>query len=662
MAEVHRRGIIQAGATYLVLSLLLILLLPYANSLVNLPVWSSTALLGILISGFPVALYMAWNYERSPEGFVKTTSQQSWQNPYKAGQRKPLTSNFIIAGMALIIVVMYVYPRYFSNSAEDTVTNAGVTINNKSIAVLPFKTIGSDPEGEYFAEGVQEEILNHLSRIEDLHVKSRTSVEKFKDLPPTREELSELQLTHYLEGSTRKEGNRILLTVQLIDANTNDHLWTENYDRNYENIWDTQSEIAKKVAEALRVTISPEVARVIDKKPTDNPQAWDDYLKAMYYWRRYNSLRKPDALENMVRFLKASIGKDPNFALGYSYLALAYQQVPPDPEIVFNFINPDSVLILCNRAIELDPILSDPYVTRAQYFTAIDTVAAIRDFKQAISNGAHLPRPYWRFGQFQNFQNWDVAAALKLAFQGLQRQPEPWLLAQLLSDIGWYYLSVADYQKAEYYLGKALAYDPDNIGLMAGNGQLYKVTGQYDKLHRLAQRIMEISPLNRGLYEMGMYHLMIKEYEESIQYFDQYFTRASETAAHGVMYNNHMYGYALLKIGKQTEANEKFELVLNLIRDQGHPTEDYEYAKIYSARGMVDSAYYHLEKAVAGPIHWGMSDFMERDPLFENIKDEPEFQRLVGIARDKVRLKREEVRKLEESGVIPKSLDELELY
>jgi len=86
------------------------------------------------------------------------------------------------------------------------------------------------------------------------------------------------------------------------------------------------------------------------------------------------------------------------------------------------------------------------------------------------------------------------------------------------------------------------------------------------------------------------------------------------------------------------EANEKFEFVLNLIRDRGHPTEDYEYAKIYSARGMVDSAYYHLEKAVAGPIHWGMSDFMERDPLFENIKDEPEFQRLVGIARDRVRL------------------------
>ena len=116
-------------------------------------------------------------------------------------------------------------------------------------------------------------------------------------------------------------------------------------------------------------------------------------------------------------------------------MALAYQQVSWNPEIIFNFINPDSVLILCNKAIELDPVLSDPYVTRAQYFTTFDTVAAIRDFKQAISNGPQLPRPSWRFGLFQNWQN-DVAAALTLTFQGVQKQPEPWLLAQMLTEIG----------------------------------------------------------------------------------------------------------------------------------------------------------------------------------------------------------------------------------
>ena len=111
-AEVQRRGVIQAGATYVVLSLLLTLLLPFANSLVNLPTWSSTALLGILIAGFPAALYLAWNYERSPEGFVRTSSKQSWQNPYSVSQRKPLTSKFFIAVVIVFMAGMYIYPRY----------------------------------------------------------------------------------------------------------------------------------------------------------------------------------------------------------------------------------------------------------------------------------------------------------------------------------------------------------------------------------------------------------------------------------------------------------------------------------------------------------------------------------------------------------------------
>lgn len=123
-----------------------------------------------------------------------------------------------------------------------------------------------------------------------------------------------------------------------------------------------------------------------------------------------------------------------------------------------------------------------------------------------------------------------------------------------------------------------------------------------------------------------------------------------------------MYGYALLKTGKEEQAKEQFQFVIDLIRDRGHPTADYEFAKIYAAEGMPDSSYYHLEKAVNGHIRWGMSDFMETDPLFENIKDEPEFQRLVAIARDKVRQKREEIRKLEASGAIAASIEELELY
>jgi len=138
--------------------------------------------------------------------------------------------------------------------------------------------------------------------------------------------------------------------------------------------------------------------------------------------------------------------------------------------------------------------------------------------------------------------------------------------------------------------------------------------------------------------------------------------RLQKTAYSTTFANYHMFGYALLKAGRREEGIEKLDFALNYVRKRGHLTANYEYAKIYAAKGMTDSAYYHLEKAVKGPIYWGMSDFMERDPLFENIKDEPRFLELVAIAREKVRKKREEVRKLEESGAIPKSLDEIELY
>ena len=263
LAELQRRGVIRAGITYLMLAIILILLLPYAESF--LPNWINSFLIPALVIGFPISMYLTWTYEQSPEGFVRTSSQESWQNPLKPSQRKPLTSNFIITVLVLIIAGMYLYPRYFSSTEA---ASANIP-DEKSIAVLPLSIIGGDPEGEYFAAGVREEILNHLSLIDALNVKSRSAVDRLGEGKTTQQLVAQLGLTHYLEGSTQKVGEQIRIIVQLIDAQTNDHLWSENYVRDYENIWDMQSEIAKKIAEALRVTISPEVARVIDKQPTD---------------------------------------------------------------------------------------------------------------------------------------------------------------------------------------------------------------------------------------------------------------------------------------------------------------------------------------------------------------------------------------------------------
>jgi len=219
MAELQRRGVLRAGATFLMISLLLILLLPYGESIVNLPEWTKTALIITLVVGFPLALYLAWNYERSPEGFVRTTSQQSWQNPYKPGQRKPLTGNFIIVGLVLVIIVMYAYPRYFTDGSNSAATTTDATDN--SIAVLYFDNMSGDPNQEYFSDGMTEEIIAQLSRIKELDVRSRTSVIQYKvkrEQMSLREIGQELGVKTILEGSVRKSGDKIKVTAQLIDA------------------------------------------------------------------------------------------------------------------------------------------------------------------------------------------------------------------------------------------------------------------------------------------------------------------------------------------------------------------------------------------------------------------------------------------------------------
>jgi TolB-like protein/class 3 adenylate cyclase/Tfp pilus assembly protein PilF len=287
IAELQRRGVLRACATYIVLSLLLILLIPYAKSLMDLPAWSSTVLYAILIAGFPIAMYLAWKYERSPKGFVKTTSQQSWQNPYGAGQRKPGTGNFIIAMMAMIIIVLYVGPRYKKKPVENLKSPNEYRMDDKSIAVMPFENLSADEENQYFADGQMEAILNHLTRIADLRVISRTTMMAYKGMAKSIPEIAEdLGVRYILEGSVQKAGKNVRINAQLIDTNSDKHLWSEQYDRNLTDIFVIQTEIATRIASELKATITSSEQKFIEAIPTTNLTAYDFYLKGVDYRSR----------------------------------------------------------------------------------------------------------------------------------------------------------------------------------------------------------------------------------------------------------------------------------------------------------------------------------------------------------------------------------------
>ena len=387
-AELQRRGVIRATLTYIVAGIFLILLMREGQSWVSLPEWSLKALVIALIAGLPMAIYLAWNYERSPQGFVRTTSRQSWQNPYSANQKKPLTSSLVIVGLIFVIFVMYVYPRYLSSTVSDV--QAGTeAVYDKSIAVLPFVNLSNDPDQEYFTDGMTDQIITNLARINNLKVIARTSVMQFKNTKKTVAEIAkDLNVSFVLEGSIQKSKNKIRVNAQLIRAEDNFHEWAEVYDRDLIDIFEIQDDISQNITQALFSIFQTLETESIKPTNTTNTNAYDLYLLGKYYSQ--NSLISPNLREELLRaiqFLDQAIELDTLFANAYAELANVYSLMG-----YFNLeVQNQDVWKLAEfnakKAVYLDPNNSDGistvgYIKRTRYW---DWEGARKDYQKAIN-------------------------------------------------------------------------------------------------------------------------------------------------------------------------------------------------------------------------------------------------------------------------------------
>ena len=491
-AELERRGVIRAGGTYVVVSLLLLMSLPYAEAVVNLPEWSTNALLVTLAVGFPIAIYMAWSFERSPEGFVRTTSSTSWQNPYSAAQRKPMTSNFIISVLVLVIIAMFLYPRYLAPEDHSASSKGAIPeeVIDKSIAVLPFKNLSTDQENQYFADGVQEAILNHLSKIGALKVISRTSVEQYRGtVKPMSQIGSELEVGHILEGSAQKSGDKVRITVQLIRANQDQHLWSEKYDRELTDIFTTQSEIAKRIADELEAQLNPQEQQLIENTPTSNVQAYDYYLRGRDYQRRYIDTRTDVDYENTIKLYRQSLESDPEFALAYVGIAQAYYARKYFDEYLAE--SPlDSVLVLCNKAIEIDPNLAEAYVLRGRYYYYIhgSKEKAISDLEKALKIDPNHVEAY-SFLSRMNIRENNFPEALRNLKKASVLVRGKDLLAHY-EDFAWFHLCLGEYEQSANYYKEIIKLEPDNIGARSSIAHLNRCQGKWVENLAIAEQLI----------------------------------------------------------------------------------------------------------------------------------------------------------------------------
>ena len=195
------------------------------------------------------------------------------------------------------------------------------TVSEKSIAVLPFENRSEDKANAYFAEGIQDEILTRLAKIADLKVISRTSTQHFKGSPDNLPEIArQLGVAHILEGSVQKANDQVRVNVQLINAATDAHLWADTFDRKLTDIFAVESEIAKTIADTLQAKLTGSEERAIAARPTENPEAYQLYLKGRFFWNKRTAV----GLRKSIDYFQQAIDKDPNYALAYAGLAQAW--------------------------------------------------------------------------------------------------------------------------------------------------------------------------------------------------------------------------------------------------------------------------------------------------------------------------------------------------
>lgn len=318
--ELKRRNVYKVAVTYTVISWLLLQAASILFPTFDAPAWLMKALVVVLTLGFLLALIIAWAFEMTPQGMKRTEDlsvEEIRALPYWSA-RKFAALIGSIAVLALALLVYQLAGRHWLEQ-ERAATRAPAApaaemISSKSIAVLPFQNLSKDEENAFFADGVQDEILTTLAKVADLRVISRTSVMQYQDA--SKRNLKEigqaLHAAHVLEGTVQRSENRVRVSAQLIDARTDAHLWAERYDRELQDVFAIQSEIAQKIAQELQAALSPNEKAAIEARPTSDMVAYDFYLRAKAISVRLTSPR-PEQVQEAIRLLDQAVARDPQF-------------------------------------------------------------------------------------------------------------------------------------------------------------------------------------------------------------------------------------------------------------------------------------------------------------------------------------------------------------
>jgi TolB-like protein/class 3 adenylate cyclase/Tfp pilus assembly protein PilF len=429
--------------------------------------------------------------------------------PKSARRSGPLIAALIIAIALAAAAAFYIFSHRPAPIALPSVSApalATVAIPEKSIAVMPFENLSSDKENAYFADGIQDEILTRLSKIADLKVISRTSTQQYQSKPGNLSEIArQLGVAHILEGSVQKAGNAVHINVQLIKAATDAHLWGESYDRELQNIFGVEAEVAKAIADQLRAKLTGQEEQVIAAKPTDNPEAYDAYLRGLAYILKAGIL--PPNLLSAQKYLKEAVRLDSKFALAWALLsyieARGYITLTLQPTAALR----EDARHAAETALTLQPNLGEAVLAKGYYHYAClkDYDTAVRYFEQArplLPNSSKIPESLAyvtrRRGQ------WDKSEAY---FNEVERL-DPRNL-DVLSQHAISYVYLRRFPEAVRKFDQVLNITPDDVDTIAGKAAVAQAEGDLPRAAALLAPLRPAADLNQAL-ETQVYQAILE--------------------------------------------------------------------------------------------------------------------------------------------------------
>jgi len=387
--ELKRRKVVRVITVYAASAFVILELVDIIAEPFGLPDWTLKLVVVLLSAGLIVSIILSWIYDIHPEGgFVKTEPAHKISEDYTPGSSNTWKiASYISFVVIIALIVLNIAP---GRNKKDVISDL-----EKSIAVLPFANMSSDKEQEYFCFGITEDILNDLTHIEGLHVVSRTSSFAFKDKNLDIREIGrKLGVNHIVEGSVRKAGDQLRITAQLINVDNGFHLWSERYDRELEDVFAIQNEIAQNIVLALEINLSDREEHELVKLKTKNVKAYELYIQGRIYYRQLHH----SSTEYAIDLFSRAIEIDKNYALAYAGLADSYSQF-----YMYFDRNEDNLtlaLSASHKALEMDPELAEAHASRGIVLTQTKQYEeAEKEFEIAIQLNPKLFVAYYQGGR-----------------------------------------------------------------------------------------------------------------------------------------------------------------------------------------------------------------------------------------------------------------------